>query len=399
MENEPLGAALGALLDVPLEERRLLGWSDTLQEILQQPATWRATAAQLATRRDELAAAVAAAGIAPGQGTVILVGSGSSHHVGECLAPGLRAALGVPVQAVPAGDLLTHPGRCLPPAGPVLVVSFARSGDSPDSRGVLDALVRRQTRCHHLIITCNRDGYLARAHSDDRRITRVVLDPRTNDRSLVMTSSFTNMVVAGRALGRLDDLEGYAAAASRAAAAALALVLTHGDALAEVGRRGFHGAIHLGTGPHFGGAREASLKMLEMSAGRRWSFAESFLGLRHGPMSAVAEGTLVVAYLSADPLARAYELDLLEELRRKQPRAFVVVVADGTTDVPPGEGLLLSCPGRDALGDDDAVVLDVVVGQLLGFFQCLALGLRPDAPSPDGTITRVVDSFTLHETP
>jgi tagatose-6-phosphate ketose/aldose isomerase len=279
----------------------------------------------------------------------------------------------------------------------VVVVHLARSGDSPESRAALEALLAAGgDRVRHLVITCNADGALARLHAGDPRLFRVVLDARTNDRSLVMTSSFTNLVLAGRALAYGTNDAGYRAAAARVAEVGRRVLADHADALGELAARGFHAAVHLGTAGHFGAAREASLKMLEMSAGRLLAFPETFLGLRHGPMSAVHSDTLAVAYLSADPVARGYELDLLRELRRKQPAAPLVVVGE---QVPPealGGGLAVSPPGLEALGDDERVLIDALVAQLLAFSSCLRLGLRPDAPSPDGMIARVVGDFPIH---
>ena len=58
--------------------------------------------------------------------------------------------------------------------------------------------------------------------------------------------------------------------------------------------------------------------MLEMTAGEVTTFPETYLGLRHGPMAAVDEGALVVCFLSADPVVRAFEVDLMRELDRKK---------------------------------------------------------------------------------
>ena len=110
----------------------------------------------------------------------------------------------MPVQTVASGSILTHPDQIVPRDQPCLVVSFARSGDSPESCAALDLLLERRPDCHHLIITCNGRGRLATSYLDDPRVLHIVLDDRTCDRSLVMTSSFTNMVLAGRMLASLD---------------------------------------------------------------------------------------------------------------------------------------------------------------------------------------------------
>ena len=121
----------------------------------------------------------------------MFTGSGSSVYAAECVAPWLQPRLGLPVSAVPAGLVLTHPEACLPPDGPFLVVSLARSGDSPESRAVVDWLLESRPLARHLFITCNREGALATAYAERPGVRVIVLDERTNDRSLVMTSSFT----------------------------------------------------------------------------------------------------------------------------------------------------------------------------------------------------------------
>jgi tagatose-6-phosphate ketose/aldose isomerase len=153
-----------------------------------------------------------------------------------------------------------------------------------------------------------------------------------------------------------------------------------------------------GGGGGIASAREAALKMLEMNAGEVFTFAESYLGLRHGPMSAIRPDTLVVAFLSSDPLVRAYERDVLTELDHKGLGSGRVVVGSG---VPAGivaspDPLVLDGNACAPCADEDLTLLDALVGQLLAFFRCLAGERRPDSPSEDSVITRVVSGFEIH---
>ena len=213
-----------------------------------------------------------------------------------------------------------------------------------------------------------------------------------------MTSSFTSLVLAGLGLGVLDALDAYQARARAVSHAAAGVLSQHSDALASVARSGFGSALYLGSGGRLGAAREAALKMLEMNGGKVPTMADSFLGLRHGPMSAVHEDTLVVAFLSSEPVARAYEVDLLHELRRKGIGGRLVVVGGGVpSEVKVGPDDVVVDTGTDPLlGDEDLSVVDVLVSQLLAFFRCLDSGFRPDSPSDGGVITRVVSSFQIH---
>jgi tagatose-6-phosphate ketose/aldose isomerase len=390
------GGELGTLLAQPEEEQGRRGYVHTLREIAQQPYTWVETARNLVPRATELRSALDHVTSGDRPGFLALTGSGSSLYAGECLAPGLQRALGIPVQGIASGELLTHPQGHLPRTAPSLVVSFARSGNSPESEAVLDGL-RGIPSCRHLVITCNRHGRLAARGAGDPGVTVVLLDDKTCDRSLVMTSSFTNMVLAGRLLAFTAEPREYEARALRLAGLAGQMLLRHGDGLAAAARGGFRSAVYLGSGGRYGSAREAALKMMEMTSGRVMTFPETYLGLRHGPMCAVDEQSLIVCFLSTDEVVRAYETDLVRELNRKGLGARKVLVG---TDVPgdllsPGD-LVVDVPGLRAVDDDDATLLDVLVGQTLAFFRCMATGLRPDSPSDDGVICRVVESFEIH---
>jgi tagatose-6-phosphate ketose/aldose isomerase len=390
---------IGALLAVPPAEQERRGYRHTLREICQQPFTWVETAQSLGADVGPFEAALGEVDRKDGgqSGAIFLTGSGSSLYAGECLSLALQSSLRLPVQAVAAGSVLTHPTDCVPARLPSLLVSFARSGNSPESCGAVDAVREAVPSCRHLVITCNRQGRLATRYRDDPRLATVVLDDKTCDRSLVMTSSFTNMVLAGRLLALTRDVPGYRGRVSAMAALAAEILQRHGDALARVARTEYPSAVYLGSGSRYGSARESALKMLEMTGGGVKTFPETYLGLRHGPMCGVDPGALVVCFLSTDPVTRAYEVDLVRELNRKQLGARKVIFG---SDVPPDlaspRHVVVEMAGMAAMSDADATVLDAVIGQLLAFFRCLAVGLRPDAPSDDGVISRVVADFAIH---
>jgi tagatose-6-phosphate ketose/aldose isomerase len=384
-----MSAELDRLLARDADEQRRAGYADTLREILQQPQTWRDTVALIAA---PAAAAALSQALASRPEHIVLTGSGSSAHVGECLATVLQAALRIPCRSIPAGDLLTHARGMLAP-GRALVVSIARSGDSPESAAVVDAILTNAPACTHLVVTCNANGGLATRYRDEPRVRVLLLDARTNDRSLVMTSSFTNLLLAG---GALAANPGYTAQTARAADIAQRLFDRHTNALATIARKDFAAAVYLGSGPALGAARESALKMLEMSGGAVTTMAETFLGLRHGPMSALNRPSLVVAFLSAQANARDYEYDLLRELAGKQLGMARVIVGENIpADVVAARDLAIDLPGLDGLDETHRHMLAVVVGQLLAFFRCLHLGQKPDAPSA-GVLTRVVESFAIH---
>lgn len=387
-ERQPEAAKL---LEAPAEEQRRRGYFHTLHEILQQPASWVRTAQQLSERTTELRECVEGARL------VVLTGSGSSEYAGDCVRLLLQKQLGLNALAIGGGALLSSAANPLPPERPGLVISLARSGDSPESVGALSLLLQSDPELRHLVITCNASGKLATSFRDDSRVQVVALDDGTNDRSLVMTSSFTNLVIAAQALGFLDAPNRYQAQCRELSAIASRLMQTHFGTLAAAARSNFKRVVFLGSGARFGSAREASLKMLEMTAGKIMAMPETYLGLRHGPMSFVHDDTMIVCFLSSDSTARAYECDLIRELAQKALGMIKVVVGDNVpTDLLRKHDVVIECQGLAQFGDDAAPVIDVVVGQLLAFFRCMEEGLRPDSPSESGVINRVVQSFTLH---
>jgi tagatose-6-phosphate ketose/aldose isomerase len=379
------------LLGRPETQQHGLGYFHTLREILQQPATWLRTGSALALHGDELKRAIGGAKL------LVLTGSGSSEYAGECLRLTLQTELAIPAETIAGGDLLTHAGGAFGPSRPGLMLSLARSGDSPESVAAVAAMLEAEPAMRHLVITCNAAGKLATTYVDDPRVQVVVLADETNDRSLVMTSSFTNMVLAGRFLGMLQTPQRYEALVTSLSAVAEELLDAHFDLLAELAQRGFRRVLFLADGPAVGAARECALKMTEMTAGRVVTMRETYLGLRHGPMSAVHQDTLIVCFLSSDPLVRAYEVDLIRELNEKGlGMAKLLFGEDIPPDLAQNGDVLIECEGLRELGDENLPVLNVVIGQVLAFFRCMKEGLKPDSPSDDGVINRVVQGFTLH---
>lgn len=388
--------SIDTLLARPVSDQYALGYAHTAREIAQQPETWVETAQAIEAVRDDLLGSLAAADLTPGgTGSLVLTGSGSSLYVGESVAVPLQRALGLPVSAVPSGEILTDLDGWIPADRPGLLVSCARSGDSPESVAAVDEVLAARPRWQHLVITCNGAGRLATRYREEPRVRTVVLADRTCDRSLVMTSSFTNMVVAAYALGSLRALDGYRARVNLLADAGRS-VLAQSGLLARLATPEPRSVIFLASGGRGGAAREAALKMLEMTGGRVPVLPETFLGLRHGPMSAVHADTLVVGFLASDPITRAYEHDVVAELNQKNLGTRLLIgAAIPSTLLRPGDAAL-AVPQLDGVGDDLAAAVDVLAGQLLALFQCLSFGLQPDAPSQSNVINRVVSEFAIH---
>lgn len=370
------------------------GHQSTLREILQQPETWRVTAEQVSAALPHLAK------LLDGVTSIIVTGSGSSEYAGGCVAPYLQRRLGITVQVVGSGTILTDGLDLLQVSRPGLMISFARSGDSPESVAALRKVMQTDSEIRHLVITCNARGQLALSAAGDSEVKAIVLDDRTNDRSLVMTSSFTNMVLAAMSLSASASPAAFVRFAERLSVSAEDILRDCFEHIRETAELPFHRAFYLADASAFGAARESALKMTEMTAGRVMTASETYLGLRHGPMSAIDPDTLVVCYLSSEPVRRSYEEDLIAELNEKRLGLRKVLVG---SNVPRGllntDDLVIEHDGFADAGDDGSVLLHVLVGQVLAFYRCMREGLKPDAPSATGVINRVVQKFRIHGVP
>jgi tagatose-6-phosphate ketose/aldose isomerase len=367
------------------------GYIHTLREIRQQPSTLLETCERMLARADDLKRCL------EGVRSIVFTGSGSSEYAGSCVQLPIQQQLALTTQTVPSGGVLTHGTRALAPLRPALAVSLARSGDSPESVGAVQLLLDTDQDVRHIAITCNKSGKLATFYREDPRVSIVALDERTNDQSLVMTSSFTSLAIAARALGYVTAPGAYRTLCRKLSSVFEHLINTHFDTLQSAVEQHFSRAVFLGSGSNSGAAHESALKMLEMTAGRVSTLAETYLGLRHGPMSYLDRDSLVVCFLSSDSTARLYESDLIRELDRKELSRFKIIVGER---IPPDllceNDIAIECPDLWTLGSEDACLVHVVAGQLLAFFRCLKEGLRPDSPSESGVINRVVESFRLH---
>src|SRR5581483_2458519 len=285
--------------------------------------------------------------------------------------------------AAPTTDLLIDAERIL--ANVDVVVSLARSGNSPESAAVVERVRSLKPKIRQYAITCNPESKLTQAGLDEI----IFLDPRTNDESLVMTSAFSNLVLAGQALA---DRDGVAQAAMQCAKRAQQLLPELDQTARAAAERVCDRIVILSSSPLFGWADEARLKVLEMTAGAYPTMTETFMGLRHGPMSFARPDTLVVALLSNDRQRRLYERDLLRELRAKKIGTLIGIV-DETEN-----GLFDAVIPAVAPGVPDALrtPFEIIAAQLLGYHLSLAKGLDPDNPSPQGVINRVVQGVTIH---
>ncbi len=377
-----------------LDESELerLGGLWTAREIAQQPAMLLETQALLMARRAEIEAFLQPLLASPAL-RVILTGAGTSAFIGECLAPVLSTRLGRRVQAIPTTDLVCAPHLYFEADTPTVLVSFGRSGNSPESVAAVELADRLVTNLHHLVITCNAEGALATYAQGARGLT-VQLPEATHDRSFAMTSSFSCMTYA--ALAVFSDIAAMDRRVEAIARATEGVINDYTAVMRTAAAEGYERVVYLGSHIFQGLARESGLKLLELTNGAQVTMFDSPLGFRHGPKTIVNNRTLIVVFFSNNAYTRSYDIDLLDELRRDNDAARVIAISaqDGVGLSKSDE---VSIKGLETADDAELLFPYIIAPQIFAFFASLRLGLTPDQPNTSGRVNRVVQGVRIHE--
>jgi tagatose-6-phosphate ketose/aldose isomerase len=364
------------------------GAINTATEIAQQPEVWAEAAANIDHTRQELDAFLTPL-LEDARLRIILTGAGTSAFIGQVAAPALSRILHRRVDALGTTDIVSNPAEYFSEDIPTLLVSFARSGNSPESIAATRLANDFLTDVSHLIITCDDQGKLFAEHAGQTKSQTVLMPTKANDKAFAMTSSFTSMLLSCLLIfaGKNDEI------VSSLAVAASTLILQP-DFFADLSKQGFNRVVYLGSGSLSGLARESALKLLELTAGKIVTYHDSSLGFRHGPKAVIDKSTLVVIYLSSDPYTRLYDVDIVNELRGTMKPGSVIVVSAGSIAAEQEPAQVLA--GLDRVDDSYLAVAFIVFAQMLGLAFSQTLGFTSDNPFPGGDVNRVVTGVTIH---
>lgn len=363
----------------------------TAKEISHQPHLWRALADILEHQYDAVSAFLNPLLEKP-ELRIILTGAGTSAFVGDAATPFIQKGLNFQVESIPTTDIVSNPDQYLDVSRPTLLVSFARSGNSPESVAAVALIDQLVPNCHHLFITCNGDGALAR-HAEQVNNAYCMLMPEgSNDSSFAMTSSFSCMLMSTLTLFGGQTLAQWREQIAATATLCESKTNQWQQAIKQLAAQPYERLIVLGSGGFAGLAREASLKSLELSAGKVMTSFDSSLGFRHGPKFSINDKALVIQLLSSDPYTRRYDLDLFNEIRGDQQTLSHIAI----TEAPLNQEGVFEL-GQLGLGDPWLCFPYILFCQMLAFEKSLQLGFGPDNPCPTGEVNRVVQGVVIHQ--
>ena len=385
------------MLDYTKEDLLELGAEITTREIYQQPDVWKEAFEAYQEKREEIAAFLQDIAAKHDYIKVILTGAGTSAYVGDTLVPYFKEVYDERkwnFNAIATTDIVANPQTYLKKEVPTVLVSFARSGNSPESVATVDLAKALVDELYQVTITCAAEGELAlQAHGDDRNL--LLLQPAaSNDAGFAMTSSFTSMMLTALLV---FDPEEFSVKSKRFEVLSnlSRKVLDNAADVKELVDLEFNRVIYLGAGPFFGLAHEAQLKILELTAGQVATMYESPVGFRHGPKSLINEDTVVLVFGTTTDYTRKYDLDLVREVAGDQIARRVVLLSDQAFGLENVKEVALGCGG--VLNDIYRVFPYIVYAQLFALLTSLKVGNRPDTPSPTGTVNRVVQGVIIHE--
>ncbi|HEP1340022.1 TPA: SIS domain-containing protein [Streptococcus pyogenes] len=384
------------------EALEALGAAITTKEIKQQPALWQETMTFFAETRDSLDSFLkrVCKSANGNRVRVIFTGAGTSEYVGNTICPYLNKVGNRQryfFDSIASTDLVAAPEYYLAEEETVLLVSFARSGNSPESVAAVNLINQLVPNSYHLIITCAKDGELAKKAQQDDHSFLYLMPEAANDAGFAMTGSFTCMMLA--ALLIFDDATDLSQKQSYVADMVFAgqAILDQEERLQELADLGFERLVYLGSASLANLTQEAQLKMLELTAGQVATVYESSMGFRHGPKSFINDRTLVIGFVNNDAYVRQYDLDMLEEIQADGIALKTLALLQGG-DINFSEDQF-RLDTRHLLPDAYLAFPMILVAQTLALLTAVTLGNSPDTPSATGTVNRVVKGVTIHPYP
>ncbi len=380
-----------------LKDLEKKGASYTAKEIFGQPTLWaqlwKTTQKHLSDIKSFLNSAYQEKDL-----QIILSGAGTSAFIGDVLEGVFQKKIKTFTRAVASTDLITDPELYFSEDKPTLLISFARSGDSPESAAVVKLANKFSRKAFHLLITCNSQSQLVNAAKESEHFT-YLMPEAANDQSLAMTGSFTSMLLAGILIAHINELDKIEKEIEELIKYGKRVLKLYSEDLNAIAELDFNRAVFLGSGMMRGIARESHLKLQELTDGKVICKHDTFLGLRHGPKAVIDEKTLVVYILSNNEYVNKYEIDLINDAKKGRKSICSLGIMENHIDGFELDNKIVFSDNQTKISEELLAVVSVLPAQLIGFYKSLNLGLKPDRPSDSGMIHRVVQGVKIYPYP
>ena len=380
-----------------LEEKKSF---NTAKEILQQPKLWKETLEIFRNSEKSLKEYLKKIGFGK-EFDIVFTGAGTSEYVGNILEPLLNKNETGEFKSIATTDILNNPLNYMKKNKKTLVVSFARSGDSPESAGVIDIADKIIDEVYHLFITCNKEGALAKRAEGNEKIFLLLMPEESNDKGFAMINSFSCMLLAGILSFSRDNSEVIDEMGEIISIAEKELNEKYPE-IKKLAEEDHKRIVVLGSGILKGLAEELSLKIMELSAGKVVSVSNTTLGFRHGPKAIVNEETIVFELVNQDEYAMKYDEGLLEEMSEDKSADKLIAYNISNNNSIEESTYKVIKPDETDRGkirnkELASLFIYLIYGQTYAFFKSQYLGNTTDNPFPSGEVNRVVKKFKFHE--
>ena len=376
------------------EELSKYNGTHTAREIAQQPGLCLEVYENIHNNKNNLISFFEE--VIPDIDGIILTGAGTSNYIGMVLKSVYNHAFNIPTESISTTHLVSHPQDYFKKDRKFLLVSFARSGNSPESKAAVNMADEYTEKCYHLFITCNQEGELAHLETKSKKMC-YILPERANDLSLAMTSSFTGMLTAGLLIAKVNQINSEREKFERIAQHMEQAIHQENESLRNLAKQDFERSVFLGSGPLYGIAKEAQLKMQEMTDGIVVGKHDSFLGLRHGPKAVINDKTLVVFHFSNNEYVNKYEKDLAESFKKDHSLQLQLGISENPVHNKDLSFAITFKNTHTFLEDEYLAIASIVPAQILAFHKAIHLGISPDNPSRNGAISRVVQGVNIYQ--
>ena len=381
-------------LNIETSQLKVVGGFDTAKEIAGQPELWIKIHEKLVRDKERITPFLNL--VLKETKKIILTGAGTSAYIGHSVEGYIQRHTGITTVSIATTHIVSHPNDYLERETPTLLISFARSGNSPESMAVVKLADTYLNHCFHLIITCSEEGDLAKYSSKNKHMV-FLLPPESNDKSLAMTGSYSGMLLTILLMSNFDKLDANKDVVKAVVKYANQLLHVNLDQIRKIAEIDFTRAVFLGSGPLYGTAMESHLKLQELTDGLVICKNDSYLGFRHGPKAVVDENTLLVYYFSNNKKVLQYEIDLVQGMGVGKKPLKQIGITTREESIPFIDELIVLDDNEPIVIDDEYLaVCYIVLGQLLGFYKSLNLNLQPDSPSTTGAISRVVKGVKIY---
>ena len=378
-----------------LEELEKIKAIFTATEIRQQPELWRETYKLILDQKESIQGFINKN--VDKNTRIVLTGAGTSDYVGDTVALELNKKLEAKVEAIATTDIVSNPNEHIEKNVKTILVSYARSGNSPESIGAYDLFENNVDDITQIVITCNKDGDLAKRCVNNEKNMLVLMPEKSNDKSFAMTSSFSCMTLATLLIFDIENIEKNKEFVEIVSSQAEEILDNRWSEIKQLVDYEAERVVYLGSGTLKGLCQEMALKNLELTSGQVTTVCESVLGFRHGPKSIINDKTLVIIMATNEEYTKLYDIDLIKEIHNDLGNHKLAVITYENDEIMKENCTNYICIDGKAIPNIYKVFNYMIFGQMFGYLNSLKLNISPDNPRPDGTVNRVVKGVVIHQ--